>query len=185
MLKRFLSILALNSLLFSGVYADDDILAIASKGQLTSKSAGVKELNLEEKMQVKGGILADRYRLSYVTNRSGDKITMYMYYALSSTSQEQNMGVAFVSNSDTRMSQFTQNYLDFKWLTVVDPNVEIPILLVKYDYKTGKYDTQVSAYNTKYGSIRSINQNFPLIQKIKNSKFHTDIINDASKLRYF
>lgn len=54
MLKKLSAILTLSGLLLSGAYADD-ILSIVSKGQLTSKSAGVKELSLEEKMQVKGG----------------------------------------------------------------------------------------------------------------------------------
>ena len=55
MLKRLLAMIALSSLFVSLALADDDVLALVTKGKVTSNSAGVTKLSLEDKMQVKGG----------------------------------------------------------------------------------------------------------------------------------
>ena len=55
MLKKILSLITLSSLLASLALADDDVLALVTKGKITSDSAGVTKLSLEDKMQVKGG----------------------------------------------------------------------------------------------------------------------------------
>lgn len=55
MFKRVLSILVLGSLPLSLALAQEDVLALVSKGKVTSESVGVTKLNTEEKKQVKGG----------------------------------------------------------------------------------------------------------------------------------
>lgn len=55
MFKKVLSILVLGSLPLSLALAQEDILALVSKGKVTSESVGVTRLNIEEKKQVKGG----------------------------------------------------------------------------------------------------------------------------------
>mgnify|MGYP006977111281 FL=1 len=55
MFKKALSILALGSLPLSLALAQEDVLALVSKGKVTSESVGVTKLNTEEKKQVKGG----------------------------------------------------------------------------------------------------------------------------------
>ncbi|MDE5603238.1 MAG: hypothetical protein K2I71_04895 [Helicobacter sp.] len=55
MLKKVFSILALGSLSVSLALANEDVLALVSKGKVTSESVGVTKLNIEEKKQVKGG----------------------------------------------------------------------------------------------------------------------------------
>ncbi len=57
MFKKALSILALGSLPLSLALAQEDVLALVSKGKVTSESVGVTKLNTEEKKQVKGGYI--------------------------------------------------------------------------------------------------------------------------------
>ncbi|AWI34396.1 hypothetical protein [Helicobacter apodemus] len=67
MFKKVLSILVLGSLPLSLALAQEDVLALVSKGKVTSNSVGVTKLNIEEKKQVKGG---------YVFNPA---VTLYRY----------------------------------------------------------------------------------------------------------
>ncbi len=180
-INKILGILAILGFLSTTTFAED-FLAKLTNGAISDTSEGVRLLSAEEERNVVGGIMAGLLGGNYTIDNSGNKIMMYAYYQLSLSADEQNRGIAYASRDYESVSQLAQNYLDFKWLTVVNPEVEIPAMLVQYNYKTRQYTTEVLAYNPRNGTQRRIQQSFPLIQKLNNS-LRSNIINHASQYR--
>lgn len=178
--KKILGILAILGFLSTTTFAED-FLAKLTNGAISDTSEGVRVLSAEEERNVVGGIMAGLLGGNFTIDNSGNKIMMYAYYGFALTQEEQNRGIAHIGG-DESISRMAQNYLDFKWLTVVNPEVEIPAMLVQYNYKTRQYTTEILAYNTRYGTQRRIQQSFPLIQKI-NSFWRSAIINDTLRYR--
>ncbi|WP_104721604.1 hypothetical protein [Helicobacter mesocricetorum] len=177
MLKKVFSILALGSLSVSFALAQEDILALVSKGRVTSNSVGVTKLNIEEKKQVKGGIHRAPYIRHELRDNYGNLIMKYDYYEFILSPYEKNRGMAIINDRESTY-QKVQNYLDFKRLTVVDPRYERAMMFVRIDYKARQIMTEIVAYDTRYNTQRRIYQGNPIIEKL-NKVFRDEIIRDS------
>ena len=174
MFKKALSILALGSLPLSLALAQEDVLALVTKGKVTSESVGVTKLNTEEKKQVKGGIRYSPYRGNTLIDNYGNLIMKYGYYEFILSDYEQSRGMAILKNGESTY-QRVQNYSDFKWLTVVDPRYERAMMFVRIDYKARQIMTEIVAYDTRYNTQRRIYQGHPIIEKL-NERFREELI---------
>lgn len=115
MLKKFLGILTLSSLLLSGAYASD-ILALVSKGKISDTSAGVKVLSLEEEMQVKGGYILSDYRFNVKSDRSAELYLIFDYGSLGETAFVANHYVA----NELGYNPLANNISTFRGLCGID-----------------------------------------------------------------
>ncbi|WP_104721605.1 hypothetical protein [Helicobacter mesocricetorum] len=168
MLKKVFSILALASLSLNFALAQEDILALVSKGRVTSNSVGVTKLNIEEKKQVKGGMFASPYSYYSIIDNSGNRIFDYGYYEYVLTPYEQNRGMIALNDRESTY-QKVQNYLDFKRLTVVDPRYERAMMFVRIDYKARQIMTEIVAYDTRYNTQRKIYQGSPFVEQLSKA----------------
>ena len=66
----------IGSLSLNFALANEDVLALVSKGKVTSESVGVTKLNTEEKKQVKGG-----YRVGFAGGVNEIYAILLMKYA--------------------------------------------------------------------------------------------------------
>lgn len=161
MFKKLFAVLSLSAL-FSTLSFATDLLAFYSNGKLTEKSPGVKVLSLEEKKQVKGGIMVGpRYYHLAEFNNYGERISYTQYWIVTPDAEEKRRGALKINN---RYS--TSDYLAFQWFTVVDPQNELVTVRGHYDFKSKQIYTSFVILNTKTLSHRYVNH--PLATQIFN-----------------
>ena len=161
MFKKIFIVFSVSAFLSTLSFATD-LLAFYTNGKLTEKSPGVKVLSLEEKKQVKGGIMVDPYYHLAQLNNYGERISYTQYWIVTPEEEEKRRGALKVDN---RYS--TSDYLAFQWFTVVDPQNEVVTIRGHYDFKSKQIYTSFVILNKKTLSHRYVNH--PLATKIFNA----------------
>ncbi|RAX57999.1 hypothetical protein CCZ01_04085 [Helicobacter monodelphidis] len=165
-MKKFIFSMSIGVLMCAPAFATNDILAKVTNGALSDHSKGVQILTEEEERQVKGGI-----RMNLSPQESYTVMNRYYnaFYELYLTEDEVRTHTAAIYGDERPNAQ---NYLDFKWITIVEPENEIVAFKATYDKYTGQYTTKVVAYNKRNKNVRNFIQTAPFFVKVNKAFGH-------------
>ncbi|MBX7490501.1 hypothetical protein [Helicobacter turcicus] len=178
MFKKLFCIVALGSLLASSAVAIDDVLALVSNGKLTSNSLGVTKLNIDDKMQVKGGYRHSNlvtFQNSSIGNTRFSQIGVVLELSDYELRNEVSCGFGIASGCSTRSYVNQQGYRDYMSVANQNRGEYIAVTMTKTT-RPGLFGVSRPTF-TKGAMVVGISNR--MVYKIRNATAKNGIASEA------